>query len=132
MDKCQAKELPQLSQECYLAEAQPRSLGLMEHEKIHPYTDDRGNKGNDWADFQINTIKLTAEGYFFLDCLHPDYYEKANRRMVHIENRRKRPFDKVDQAPENQHDDYEMDNGHYDNGMEDDIPPPDVPQNGTV
>lgn len=51
-----------LAQEEYLTEVQPASIGMMEHEKIHAYVDDMGNKGNDWAEFRLNTIKLNKEG----------------------------------------------------------------------
>lgn len=54
--------IPALPQDQYLAEVQPASIGIMEHEKIHAYVDDRGNKGNDWAEFQLNTMKLNKEG----------------------------------------------------------------------
>lgn len=55
-------KIVQLPQDRYLAEAQPSSLGLMQIEKIRSYVDDRGNKGNDWAAFRINTMKLSKEG----------------------------------------------------------------------
>jgi hypothetical protein len=87
-DRCTSKEFPQLPQDIFLAEVQPRSLGLMEHEKIRPYVDDRGNKGNDWADFRINTLKLSTEGYFAMSCLHPDAYEPVEELQQENQQRR--------------------------------------------
>lgn len=59
--------IPSISLDRYLPPYMPNTLPLLEIEKIHPYFDDRGNKGHDWAEFLINVLKLNKEGYYPLE-----------------------------------------------------------------
>ncbi|OWA52468.1 hypothetical protein BV898_16921 [Hypsibius exemplaris] len=115
-DRCTSKEFPQLPQDTYITEVQPKSLHLLETEKIRPYLDDRGNKGNDWADFQVNTIPLIDEGFFPIHLLHPDAYVIEERPCVIHRPRRTVQFGPAED--ESVHSDGFDDHG----GFHDDVP----------
>jgi hypothetical protein len=61
---CVLKDVPSLSPEDFLAQVYPGSLPLLDCERIRSYIDERGNKGLDWAEFRINSLKMNRDGFF--------------------------------------------------------------------
>ncbi|OWA51095.1 hypothetical protein BV898_15594 [Hypsibius exemplaris] len=73
-------DVPKMSAESYLLQPQPCSLPLLDCERVRAYVDDRGNKGLDWAEFRVNGLKMTQEGFYPLMENGLAFNEEAVRR----------------------------------------------------